>query len=45
MEFSRVTLDIEEHVATLTLNHPEVLNSVSDEMIAGLGEALAVLED
>ncbi len=44
MEFSRVTLDIDDAIATVTLNHPEVLNATSPEMLQGLGAALDVIE-
>ena len=40
MEFPRIRLDIASRVATLTLNHPEVLNATSQEMLASLGAAL-----
>jgi 2-(1,2-epoxy-1,2-dihydrophenyl)acetyl-CoA isomerase len=44
MEFARIRLELEGGVATLTLDHPEVLNATSNEMIAGLGQALDVVE-
>lgn len=44
MEFERVKLDIEESVGVLTLNHPEVMNAVSAEMLGGLMNALDHLE-
>lgn len=45
MEFERVKLDIDGHVATLTLNHPEVMNAVSMEMLGGLMLAMDQVED
>jgi len=45
MEFERAKLDIEDGLATLTLNHPEVMNAVSMEMLKGLGDAMDVVED
>jgi 2-(1,2-epoxy-1,2-dihydrophenyl)acetyl-CoA isomerase len=45
MEFARVKLDIEGQVALLTLNHPEVMNAVSSEMLGGLMNALDEVED
>ncbi|HEX7777240.1 MAG TPA: enoyl-CoA hydratase-related protein, partial [Parvibaculum sp.] len=45
MDFERVRLDIEGPVATLTLNHPEVMNAVSAEMLVGLMKALDEVED
>lgn len=40
MEFTRAKLDLDAHVAILTLNHPEVMNAVSAEMLGGLMNAL-----
>src|SRR3954454_16178704 len=40
MQFKYVTLDIASSVATLTLDHQEVMNAVSIDMLGGLGEAL-----
>src|SRR5262252_4677342 len=45
MEFERVRLDIEESVGVLTLNHPEVMNAVSAEMLGGLMNALDQVEN
>lgn len=45
MEFERVKLEIEGGVATLTLNHPEVMNAVSMEMLGGLMKAMDEVED
>ena len=45
MEFERAKLDIEGGVATLTLNHPEVMNAVSMEMLGGLMKAMDEVED
>jgi 2-(1,2-epoxy-1,2-dihydrophenyl)acetyl-CoA isomerase len=45
MEFERVKLDIEENVGVLTLNHPEVMNAVSAEMLGGLMNALDQVEN
>jgi 2-(1,2-epoxy-1,2-dihydrophenyl)acetyl-CoA isomerase len=44
MEFERAKLDIEGSVGVLTLNHPEVMNAVSTEMIGGIMSALAEVE-
>jgi 2-(1,2-epoxy-1,2-dihydrophenyl)acetyl-CoA isomerase len=40
MQFKYVTLDIDGSVAILTLDHQEVMNAVSIDMLGGLGEAL-----
>lgn len=45
MEFERVKLAIDGHVATLTLNHPEVMNAISMEMLNGLAKAMDEIED
>ena len=44
MEFERVKVDVHGHVGVLTLNHPEVMNAVSPEMLKGLIGALTYLE-
>ena len=40
MEFERIKLEIEGPVGIVTLNHPEVMNAVSAEMLGGLMKAL-----
>jgi 2-(1,2-epoxy-1,2-dihydrophenyl)acetyl-CoA isomerase len=45
MEFERAKLDIEGPVGIVTLNHPEVMNAVSSEMLGGLMKALDHVED
>ncbi len=45
MDFQHVRLEIKDGIATLTLNHPEVMNAVSMEMLQGLEEAMDVVED
>ena len=45
MNFERVTLDVEGNVGLLTLNHPEVMNAVSSEMLGGLMAAIDHVED
>jgi 2-(1,2-epoxy-1,2-dihydrophenyl)acetyl-CoA isomerase len=45
MEFQRAKLDIEGNVGIVTLNHPEVMNAVSTEMIGGIMSALHEVED
>lgn len=44
MEFERVKLDVHGRVGVLTLDHPEVMNAVSAEMLGGLLAALAHVE-
>ena len=45
MQFKHVTLDFDGSVAILKLDHPEVMNAVSMDMLAGLGEALDTIDD
>jgi len=40
MEFERAKLDIEGPIGIIRLNHPEVMNAVSAEMVGGLMKAL-----
>ena len=40
MEFEHAKLDLDGAVGVLTMNHPEVMNAVSPQMIGGLMEAL-----
>jgi 2-(1,2-epoxy-1,2-dihydrophenyl)acetyl-CoA isomerase len=43
MEFERASLEIDRSVAILSMNHPEVLNALSDEMLKGMSDALDAL--
>src|SRR5947207_13079575 len=45
MQFKHVTLDIDGPVAILKLDHQEVMNAVSMDMLGGLGEALDAIDD
>ena len=45
MQFKHVTLDIDGAVAILKLDHQEVMNAVSVDMLGGLGEALDEIEE
>ena len=45
MQFKHVTLDIDGPVAVLKLDHQEVMNAVSVDMLGGLGEALDAIEE
>src|ERR1700712_936864 len=45
MQFKHVTVDFDGPVAILKLDHPEVMNAVSMDMLGGLGEALDAIED
>ena len=45
MQFKHVTLDIDGPVAILRLNHPEVMNAVSMNMLGGLAEALDAVDE
>jgi 2-(1,2-epoxy-1,2-dihydrophenyl)acetyl-CoA isomerase len=45
MQFKHATLEFDGHVAILTLDHQEVMNAVSMDMLGGLGEALDQIEE
>jgi 2-(1,2-epoxy-1,2-dihydrophenyl)acetyl-CoA isomerase len=45
MQFKHVTLDIDGGVAVLKLDHQEVMNAVSIDMLGGLAEALDTIEE
>ncbi len=45
MQFKHSRLEIDGSVATLVLDHQEVMNAVSPDMLAGLSEALDVVDD
>ncbi len=45
MPFKHCTLDFDGPVAILKLDHQEVMNAVSMDMLVGLGEALDAIED
>jgi 2-(1,2-epoxy-1,2-dihydrophenyl)acetyl-CoA isomerase len=45
MQFKHVTVDFDGPVAALKLDHPEVMNAVSMDMLGGLGEALDAIDD
>ncbi len=45
MQFKHVTLEFEGPVAVLKLDHQEVMNAVSMDMLGGLSDALDAIED
>jgi 2-(1,2-epoxy-1,2-dihydrophenyl)acetyl-CoA isomerase len=45
MKFKHVILEFDGAVAILSLDHPEVLNAVSMDMLGGLAEALDAVDD
>ncbi|HMN73915.1 MAG TPA: enoyl-CoA hydratase/isomerase [Rhodoblastus sp.] len=45
VDFNKVKVDVEDGVAVLTLNHPEVMNAISIDMLEGLIEAFDFIED
>jgi len=45
MQFKHATLDVDGAVAILRLDHQEVMNAVSMDMLGGLAEALDAIED
>ncbi len=44
MEYDTVTVDVDEHVATITLNRPEAMNTFSTQLAVDLDDALEALE-
>jgi 2-(1,2-epoxy-1,2-dihydrophenyl)acetyl-CoA isomerase len=44
MDFERTKVDVHGRVGVLTLNHPEVMNAVSPEMLSGLISAMTYVE-
>src|ERR1700749_4154915 len=45
MQFKHCTLELDGPVAILRLDHQEVMNAVSMDMLGGLSEALDEIED
>src|SRR6202165_4329787 len=45
MQFKHVTLEFDGPVAILKLDHPEVMNAVSTDMLGALGEALDTIDE
>ena len=45
MQFKHCTLEFDGPVAVLTMDHPEVMNAVSMEMLGGLAEALDMIDE
>ena len=45
MDFNKVVLDFEGHVAVLRFNHPEVMNAVGAAMLEGLNAAIREVQD
>lgn len=45
LDFKHVRLTLDGSVAILTLNHVEVLNSISSDMLQGINDALDVVSD
>jgi hypothetical protein len=45
MQFNHCRLEFDGPVATLVLDHQEVMNAVSVDMLAGLSEAMETLEE
>ena len=44
MEFERASVEIDGALAVLSMNHPQVLNALSEEMLKGMTAALDALD-
>ena len=44
MAFKTITVEVEEHVATITLNRPEALNALNAALLGELSQAIAAAE-
>ena len=44
-DFNKVKVEMEDGVAVVSLNHPEVMNAISVDMLEGLIAALDFIED
>lgn len=45
MSYRYILVELQNRVGIITLNRPEVLNALSDELMAELGQAIAELDD
>ena len=45
MSYERIILEFDKHVATIRLNHPEVLNAMGSQMVEELSSALLEVAD
>jgi 2-(1,2-epoxy-1,2-dihydrophenyl)acetyl-CoA isomerase len=45
MSYKTLTLEIDNYVATITLNRPEMMNAFSEQLIWDMGEATKAVKD
>jgi len=45
MSYQTLTLETDNHVATITLNRPEMMNAFSEQLIWDMGEATKAVKD
>ena len=45
MAYETIIVDVEEHVARITLNRPDALNALNDQLLGELADALAAAQD
>ena len=44
MAYETIIVELEDHVETITLNRPEVLNALNDQLLIELGDALSAAQ-
>ena len=45
MAYETIILDVENHVATVTLNRPDALNALNDQLLTELADCLQSCQD
>ncbi|MEE4189161.1 MAG: enoyl-CoA hydratase-related protein, partial [Roseobacter sp.] len=45
MAYETIIVDVEDHVAQITLNRPDALNALSDELMGELADALTAAQE